>query len=207
MYKITGIILAGGQSSRMGTNKALLNINGEKNIQRLTQELKKVTEKIMIITNEFPTYEFLNLEMAGDVFPGKGPLGGIHSGLLHSSSEWNIFVACDLPFFNHQIVNSFIELGKGSTVDAIVPSINGRQHPLFAMYRSSILPAVEECLSQDRLRIKDLLNRISVYEVTERDLIKIGFSEKEINEAFFNMNYPEDYTWVMEKVSSTKDEN
>lgn len=203
MQNITGIILAGGKSSRMGTNKALLEINGVPAIKRLKNELELITDDIVLITNHFSQYEFLNLPMTEDIYKEKGPLAGIHAGLIRSSNEWNAFVACDLPFFNHKIIRFFIRLAEGTKADAIIPVINGQQHPLFSMYRSSILPVVEECLSQNKLRIKDVLDKIAVLEVTDKELKDEGFTEDEINYAFFNMNYPDDFHWVMSHITST----
>ncbi|MCD8508838.1 MAG: molybdenum cofactor guanylyltransferase [Bacillus sp. (in: Bacteria)] len=189
----------------MKTNKAMLEIEGEPAIKRLKNELDLVTDEIVLVTNDFSSYEFLKVPMVEDVYKEKGPLGGIHSGLIKSSNEWNAFVACDLPFFNHKVIDFFIKLTDETKVDAIVPVIKSMQHPLFSMYRSSILPVVEECLSQNKLRIKDVLERITVLEVTEKELIDYGLTDEEVNHAFFNMNYPEDYQWVKKKITSTLD--
>jgi molybdenum cofactor guanylyltransferase len=201
--KGTGIILAGGNSRRMGENKALMEINGEKNIERIFKKVKEVTSEVVIITNEPVLYEFLNTNIVEDMIKDKGPLAGIHAGILSSSTEYNFITACDLPFFNERIAAYFLSLTNEHNSDVIIPFIEGRFHPLFAVYRSSILPVVEECLSQDKLRIFDLLEKLNVYKVTEKELESLGMSKQEITDAFFNMNRPEDYNYVINKLAAT----
>ncbi|WP_088032912.1 molybdenum cofactor guanylyltransferase [Evansella clarkii] len=198
-FDINGIILAGGKSSRMGKNKAFLEINGRKNIERLTEKMSEITREVIIVTNAPELYEYLNTTLKEDAVKGKGPLAGIQAGITASSAEWNIVAACDLPFFNERAARYLAELTNNQKADAIVPLIDGRQHPLFAAYRASVLPVVEECLSQDRLRIKDALEQLIVCEVTEQEFYEAGFSIEEIADAFFNMNRPEDYKFAADK--------
>lgn len=196
---INGIILAGGKSRRMGENKAFLEINGRKNIERLTEKMSEITREVIIVTNAPELYKYLHTTLTEDAVKGKGPLAGIQAGITASSAEWNIVAACDLPFFNEKAARYLAELTKNQKADAVVPLIDGRQHPLFAAYRASVLPVVEECLSQDRLRIKDALEQLIVCEVTEQEFYEAGFSKEEIADAFFNMNRPEDYKFAADK--------
>ena len=103
--KTTGIILAGGKSSRMGTNKALLTIDGKTVIERIVNQLEQIVDEIIVVTNPFHDYEFLQLPMVEDKWKGMGPLAGIEAGLNASTTERNLIVACDMPFIS-------IELGK-----------------------------------------------------------------------------------------------
>ena len=207
MNEVTGVILAGGKSKRMGVNKALLDINGRKNIERIKLQLSQVTKKMIVITNTPSVYDFLNLPLVEDAFKDKGPLAGIHSGLMASTTEWNLFIACDLPFFTPEIANFYIELLKNDDrtkeADAIVPYIQGRKNPLVAMYNKRIVPIVESNLKNDKLVIATVLDELNVVKVTEKDFLDAGMSIEEINDAFFNMNRPEDYDYVLNKLETS----
>lgn len=125
----TGIILAGGHSSRMGENKALLKIGGRTVIERIADQLASVSAEMIIVANNQEDYQFLGLPMVSDHWKGKGPLAGIHAGLLASNTQNNLIVACDMPFIS-------VELGKILLKEldvrqAAVPEIKGRLHPLF----------------------------------------------------------------------------
>lgn len=205
MEHITGIILAGGKSRRMGVNKALLEINGEKNIERLKNELLKSINNIIVIANTPSDYEFLNVPIFPDILKEKGPLAGIHSGLKASSTEWNLFIACDLPFFTSNITDFYVKLLKNDSrainADAIIPYIDGQRNPLVALYNKRIVPVLEKNLMNDKLVIATSLDELNVIEVTENDFMDFGMSKAEIEDAFYNMNRPEDYEYVKRKLA------
>src|SRR5690606_20588107 len=99
----TGIILAGGKSSRMGRNKALLDFHGQTVIETIANELQKIVNHLIIVTNNQEDYAFLQLPMVSDKWQGIGPLAGIHAGLSISKTEKNLVVACDMPFVSREI--------------------------------------------------------------------------------------------------------
>lgn len=187
--KTSAIILAGGKSSRMGTNKALLPMDGKTNIELIKDQLTPFFSDIIVVTNDFEAYEFLKVPMVKDEYIGKGPLAGIHTGLKNSKTETNFFVACDMPFVSGELAKHLIELCDH--YEGVVPRINGTLHPLFSVFRKSVLPKVEQCLQEDRLRIRDLLEELQVLYVNEGELegVMVGNIEK----VFYNMNYPLDY--------------
>lgn len=185
----TGIILAGGKSSRMGRNKALLEIDGKKVIERIVDELKHIVDHIIIVNNNFEEYEFLQLPMVKDKWQGIGPLAGIHAGLSASTTERNLIVACDMPFISSEI-GSYL-LKELADYDGVIPVIEGRMHPLFSAYRKNVKDVIEQLVEQKLLRITNILPKIHGKVVTEIDLKKAGFTVNEIN--FFNMNYPDNY--------------
>lgn len=190
---ISGIILAGGKSSRMGVNKALLHINGVPAIQRIKDVVQGLVSELLLATNEKDTYEFLGGRIVGDIVKAKGPLSGIHSGIHASATDRNLVVACDLPFLSRPVTAELIRIAANVNADAVVPIIKGKIHPLFAVYRSTILPEAERALENNRLKMLDLLRSLAVYEVTEKDFLRGGVEEALIQRAFFNMNCPEDY--------------
>ena len=183
------IILSGGKSSRMGTNKALLKIADKPNIQRIKEKLEQEFEKVILVTNDHETYQFLKIPMVSDIYPGQGPLAGIHAGLKASEQEINLVVACDMPFVAAGLGRILVE--NIEEYDAVIPVIAGKQHPLFAVYHKRILPVLENCLETNRLRMKHMLEQVNVLYMTEKDLQKCG--AKSLDRIFFNMNHPNEY--------------
>jgi molybdopterin-guanine dinucleotide biosynthesis protein A len=187
--KAAAIILSGGKSSRMGTNKALLKINEKTNIERISDRLKPLFDDIILVTNDLEQYEFLGLKIVSDQFPGMGPLAGVHAGLKASEYETNFIVACDMPFVSGELAQALVD--KSSDYDAVIPVINGKQQPLFAVFQKRAAIEVEQCIKQERLRMKHLLDRLNVLYVTEKDL-EIN-SSLDLERVFFNMNHPNEY--------------
>ncbi|MFA9559112.1 molybdenum cofactor guanylyltransferase [Evansella sp. AB-rgal1] len=194
---ITGIVLAGGKSKRMGQNKALLEIKGEKSILRILEKLERITSNIIINTNSPEEFQFLSHDIVEDEMKDKGPLGGIYSSLVQSSSIWNFIVACDLPHFNDQIAQYLVSLIEKNNVQCVIPVIDERIHPLYGVYNKSVLSTVKKHIENNSLKITEVLRELTMYSVTEKELLANGFSEKEIEKAFFNMNRPEDYLSIL----------
>ncbi len=196
LEKVTGIILAGGKSSRMGRDKALLSVGNATNIERIKKELESFSSEIVIAANDQQPYAFLNVKIIGDVYEEKGPLAGLHACLEQSKTEWNFFAACDLPFFSQKIADYMVSKTKHEGIEGVVPSVNGRVHPLYALYKTSAAPAFERQLKRNQLKIREALNQILIYYVSKNELIDAGFSNEEIERAFYNMNHPEEFEWV-----------
>jgi molybdenum cofactor guanylyltransferase len=187
--KAGAIILSGGKSSRMGTNKALLKFREKTNIERIKDELQHVFDDIILVTNDPETYQFLNMKMVTDQYPGSGPLAGIHAGLEASDYEENFVVACDMPFVSSELASSLVKALKHH--DAVVPVSEGRQHPLFAAYQKRVANEAKECIEDGNLRIKHMLEKLNVRFLDEPDL-QLYF-EGRLDRVFFNMNHPEEY--------------
>lgn len=183
------IILSGGKSRRMGTNKALLPISEKPNIERIKDELEPQFQDMILVTNHQEEYEFLKIKMVSDIYPGKGPLAGIHAGLKASTNEVNLIVACDMPFVSAGLAEVFVENLR--EYDAVVPIIEGTKHPLFSVYRKKIIKEIESCLENNSLRMIHLLDNINVRYLTEKDFQT--FNEESLAQIFFNMNHPEEY--------------
>lgn len=185
----TGIILAGGKSSRMGTNKALLEIGGKTVIERIVEEIQPVVNNIIIVNNSFESYEFLKLPMVKDMYQDVGPLAGIHAGLTASTTDRNLIVACDMPFVSAEIGAYLLE--QLADYDGAVPVIFDRMHPLFSTYRRNVREVVERLIEEQKYRIAQILPNIHGKIVTEQELEKHGLRIEEYQ--FFNMNRPEEY--------------
>lgn len=108
MVEVTGIIVAGGRSSRMGQDKALLQLGGVTVLERIAAVLGQVTKRVIAVTRDPEQYRGLGLETTTDLYPGLGPLSGIHAGLSASNTEWGIVVACDMPLVQPEILRALL---------------------------------------------------------------------------------------------------
>jgi len=187
--KTTGIIMAGGKSSRMGTNKALLKIDGKTVIERIADELQKCVDEIIVVTNHFDDYRFLGYPMVEDIYKEMGPMGGIHAGLLASTTEKNLVVACDMPFISADL-GRFL-LTQLDNYQVVVPEIEDQFHPLFAGYKKELAPIIEEALKENQLRIRYFFKQLKTKTIYLEDITKenITFNHENV----YNMNYPDDY--------------
>lgn len=185
---ITGIILAGGKSTRMGENKSLLEINGKKIILIIKELLKNIFEDVIIISDNCFDYNFLNIPVYPDFFKNKGPLSGIHSGLMNSRNEKNFMISCDMPLVSLELINYIIEYRTEK--DIIVTSVRGNIQPLCGIYGKSILSKMDRLLSDEQTgnySIHRLLN------LTDSEIIEISDKEFYNENIFFNINNKEDY--------------
>ncbi|SFB03195.1 MULTISPECIES: molybdenum cofactor guanylyltransferase [unclassified Bacillus (in: firmicutes)] len=203
--KAGAIILSGGKSSRMGSNKAFLPLSEMTSIERISHELKKsnmITEYILV-TNQMEDYQSLHMKTVSDVFPSLGPLAGMHAGLLAAKEEASIVVACDMPFISNRVVDFLLsQLGNR---EAVVPIIQGNMHPLFAVYTKRLIDRMEVALRTGKLKIRQFLKDADVHYVNEKDFPFL--SDEEIERIFFNMNRPEEYEEAKKWISHTMAEN
>ncbi|HIS29730.1 MAG TPA: molybdenum cofactor guanylyltransferase [Candidatus Avamphibacillus intestinigallinarum] len=187
-----GVILAGGQSSRMGRNKALLEMDDQTSIEKIYHELKDIVEEVVIIANEPTLYRFLNVPIYQDRFVDKGPLAGIETAMYHKSEyEQYIIVACDTPLINQDVLTYLLKEIKG--YDAVIPSYDGHIHPLSGIYSAHSYQVIRERLQNNQLKIRVLFDEMNTKYIEQFD----GFSEEVLANHFFNMNYPEQYHWVI----------
>jgi molybdopterin-guanine dinucleotide biosynthesis protein A len=187
MDSVEGFILIGGASSRMGTDKSRLMLNGRTFTELIAETVLQVTDSVKLVGKEG---DDLGLESAPDVFKGWGALGGLHAAMAACKAEWCLVVACDLPFVTSSLLERMAGL-RGS-FDAVAPiQENGYLQPLCAMYR------VDPCLKQcEALILAGARRPQSLVELVKTRLVR--FEElKDLNGAdrfFDNINTPEDYT-------------
>jgi molybdopterin-guanine dinucleotide biosynthesis protein A len=184
---VTGVILAGGASSRMGSNKALLPYRGGRFIEAIYRLLDGLFDEVIVVTNTPEQYRFLPCRMVGDVFPGMGALAGIHAGLRESANPWIFAVACDMPYLNGDLIRRLFAARAGE--DAVVPDSGGGPEPLHAFYGKLCLPFIEEALRGDKRRIVSFYPRVRVRTVPAGEIARIdpGF------DSFLNVNTPAEY--------------
>ena len=187
---ISGIVLAGGMSRRLGRDKAVELIGGEPLIARVIGRLSQVSEEMVVVVNEMERASELPLpesaKVAVDIYPGKGPLGGIFTGLSAVDSDWGIVVACDMPFLNVELLKHMLALRDG--FDAVVPVRAGHPEPTHALYSKVCLPHIERKLKVDDLKIASFFDDVRVRFVAEEDIIRLDPERL----SFFNVNTQQD---------------
>ncbi|MDT3697512.1 MAG: molybdenum cofactor guanylyltransferase [Ignavibacterium sp.] len=146
---ITGIILSGGKSKRMGVNKALLKIGNETLIERAGNLMSGLFRKVLLITNTPEEYSFLRLETFEDIYKNVGPLAGIHSGLFHSLTEKNFIIACDMPFINRELIEFIINYKTDKHIT--IPNAEGSTQQLCGVFSKSILTDIERLIKENLL--------------------------------------------------------
>jgi molybdopterin-guanine dinucleotide biosynthesis protein A len=170
LEKATAIIMAGGGSRRMGTDKSMLDIKGQPIIQRICEELAACVEQILISANEADKFTFLGFKVVPDKIQDQGPLMGIASALEASANEINFVIACDIPQIELRDVRRILFEAANSDADIIVPVTNeGKYEPLFAVYRKSALKAINKVLSSGGRKISDVFESCKVKEVNLKD--------------------------------------
>lgn len=184
---MTGIILAGGESRRMGTDKALLDLNGRPMIEHVLAVFTGLFRKTIIVTNTPDRYRMYDAELTGDVLDIRGPLTGIYSGLLRSDDEFNFVAACDMPFMNPRLIAYMGGLAAGR--DAVVPMFSGFLEPLHAVYRKGILPIIERQVREEDRRIRGMFDHIQVRYVSEEEIVRFDPQKR----SFRNLNTPKEY--------------
>jgi molybdopterin-guanine dinucleotide biosynthesis protein A len=195
MYKmkVSVSIQAGGQSRRMGQNKALMPFMGEPLIQRVVERVRPIASELFIISNEQTAFEFLNLPIIPDLIAGRGVLGGLYTSLSTSTNPFVASVACDMPFINPVLLQAELELLLTSGVDVVIPESPNGLEPLHAVYRrDTCLPCVHKALIQEQRRLISWFEWVTVrimtlVEVAELDPDKI---------AFININTADDLFWA-----------
>lgn len=162
--EINGIVLAGGKSLRFGNDKISEAIGSKSLLQQVITSLRFLGGEIIVVTSsEHPISESIDhpkLRILTDILPGKGPLGGIHTGLVASTTEYNLVVASDMPFLNEALLRYLIEISEG--YDITVPRVGKLVEPLHAIYARSCLDPMAEMIKQERLSIYQLFRRVRV---------------------------------------------
>jgi len=192
---ITAFILSGGKSSRIGTNKSLLILDGRPLIQRLTELLDTIFHEVVISSNEPKTYEFLDKKIIEDFYPKRGPLAGIHSALSSTTSEKNFIINCDMPFISKELIVYLTDFKTDSKT--LLPKVDGRIQPLCGIYSKSVLPDVENLLIECRNQQSNLKG--SVYELISRiqpEIIDVTGTNFYHSDLFLNINTHEDYNYA-----------
>lgn len=188
LLNITGVLLAGGKSRRMGQDKARLEIDGNPMFERAL-ELLQCFCSTTLIAGDRPDLARPELPCLPDIFPGSA-LGGLYTGLNASNTEWILVAPCDMPYPDKRIAERMLETRNG--YDAVVPRTPAGYEPVFALYHKNCLPQMENMLRQNQFRIYDFYQRINIRYLDPPDLPE-GWER-----ALININTPEDLARVKE---------
>jgi len=183
---VAAFIQAGGKSTRMGSDKAFLELGGEILVSRALKLASSVTQDLRIVgdAKKFAAFG----PVVEDVYRDRGPMGGIHAALRVSMAELNLMLAVDLPFVEPRFLQYLISQAQESGAVVTVPHAGGRWQPLCAVYRRAFLEVVEPALRAGKNKIDALFPSVETRVVDEAELIRVRFSA----EMFRNLNTPED---------------
>lgn len=197
--KAAGIILAGGKSSRFKGNKALVEIASQRLIDRIIGVLGAVLPELILVTNSPAVYQGLGVKLTTDLIPDKGPLSGIHAGLVASSYSLNFITGCDMPFIKAELVEFLINRASPQD-DVVVPVVNGYAEPLAAVYRKTCIPLIESALRKGYYKVTGFYSSVQVAYVDEAELpLSVD------RNTFFNINTREDLIRVFPDEKNKED--
>lgn len=184
------VIQAGGESRRMGQDKALIPFLGRPLIQRVIERLTPIADEILVTTNRPDDYRFLDLPLFPDLKPGRGALGGLYTALSSATCEAVAVVACDMPFASASLLEAASKLLVQEGADVVIPDSGDGLEPLHAVYRREIcIPAIESAIEADKWRLISWFPQVKV-RVLQPDEIKT-FDPSGL--AFWNLNTPEEF--------------
>ena len=187
-----GFVLAGGKSSRMGptVDKAFLDFRGQTLLDRALGVMGAVCGRVTIVGD--PAKFAKAGSVIADIFPGCGPLGGVHAALVHSLAELNLMLAVDMPFISRELLAFLFDVaaGEDNAGHAVVtiPRTSRGLQPLCAIYRREFSAVAEQALRAAKYKIDAVFASVSTSVIEESELAAAGFSEQ----SFFNVNTPED---------------
>ncbi len=187
MAEVTVFILAGGQSSRMGQDKAFLQLGGRTLLQRTLDMARAVSHEVCIVGQQekFASYA----PVVEDLYPGRGPLAGIHAALRSSSTELNLMLGVDTPFLDSRFLRYLLEQAETGGALVTLPRIGGRNQPLCAVYRREFAVVAEQSLQAGHNKIDSLFATTSVWTIEEAELRRLAFDPG----MFDNLNTPEEW--------------
>jgi molybdopterin-guanine dinucleotide biosynthesis protein A len=195
--RVTGVIQAGGKSTRMGGRpKALIELGGRRIIDRVVDVVRAVADDVLLVTNTPELYATLGLPMVPDLFPDHGSLGGIYSGLAAASCDAAFTVACDMPFLMPEVARLVVD--RAGDADVVLPQVGAQLETLHACYAKTCLTAMESRLRAGRLKIVGFFEDVRVLTIAEDDVARFRTPEL----VFMNVNTPEELARARELVAT-----
>ena len=195
----SSIILAGGKGLRLGQDKVLETVGNRSLLEQVISCVSSLSSDIIIVTARERIIPQLNgplkPKVVTDIFPSKGPLGGIYTGLATSASFYNLVVACDMPFLNSGLLHYMIQNSNG--FDIVTPRIDALVEPLHAVYAKSCLTTIETMFKQGELSVHKLLEMVKVRYVEAEEINR--FDPEHLS--FFNINTKADLEKAKELAS------
>jgi molybdopterin-guanine dinucleotide biosynthesis protein A len=183
---LTVAIQAGGKSTRMGRDKSFVPFHGRPMIEVVRDHVSGLGQELIVITNDPDPYAYLGLPIYRDIYPDRGPLGGIHSALVNAKSPYVLMVACDMPWLNRRLLQYLIELRE--TADIVVPRWEKFPEPLHAVYSKACLEPIEKRIEADDLKIVRFYRDVTVRYIDREEIIRFDVDGR----SFTNINRPQD---------------
>lgn len=193
-HNITGVILVGGKSRRMGQDKALLQIAGKPLFEKVLEVFRECFDRIVLVGDRAERFTGYGLPVLPDIYPGSA-LGGLYTGLYHSATEHVFVGSCDLPFPNKAVVGHLCSLKSG--FDAVVPTLAHGFEPLFALYAKSCLGPMRELLESGDFCAYGYYPKVRVRYVKDEELARLDRDGR----SFVNVNTPEEFERIRKEDS------
>jgi molybdopterin-guanine dinucleotide biosynthesis protein A len=195
---LTVAIQAGGQSTRMGEDKALKSFLGRPLIQRVVDRMTPIADEIIVTTNHPDDYTFLNLRLVPDLKPGRGALGGLYTALFSATQSIVAVVACDMPFASVSLFEAARRLLVEEESDVVIPRTDEGYEPIHAIYRrAACVPAIESALDADQWKVIAWFPQVKVRTLTLEEIRLYDPSGL----AFWNLNTPEEFAEAERRAS------
>jgi len=170
---LTIVIQAGGQSRRMGQDKALLPFLGQPLISRVVRRLSPIADEVLITTNKPEEYKFLKLPLFSDLIPNRGALGGLHTALKAARCPYVAVVACDMPFINPKLLSAQYDLLVDRKADIVIPKLAGGLEPFHAIYRrDACLPHIAAAIQDDEWRVDSWFHKVNLLSFTQDMIVQ-----------------------------------
>jgi molybdopterin-guanine dinucleotide biosynthesis protein A len=194
MPEIAAFVLAGGRSSRMGRDKAFLELQGRTLLERALAIAHSISDNVRIVgqRDKFGAYG----PVVEDVYPGQGPLAGIHAALTTSQVELNFIIALDTPFLDARFAIYLVEQARLSGATVTVPRVAGQAQPLCAVYRREFAAVAERALRQEKNNIVPLFDTVTTREIDDAELGELAYDPR----MFDNLNTPEEWDQACKRV-------
>ena len=182
--EVTGILLAGGKSRRMGEDKRHLVVGEQTLLERGLAVLHSIFQEVLVVIAQDSPPLGVNARVVRDLVPDCGSLGGLYSGLMQATTPWVFVVACDMPFLNQAAIAQFTS--RRTTADIVMAKLDARLQPMHAIYSKQCLPVLEQMIRARQLKIQEMVSQSSlrIRYVTEADLLTIDPSGR----SFYNVN-------------------
>jgi molybdopterin-guanine dinucleotide biosynthesis protein A len=185
--RVTGVIQAGGKSTRMGGKpKSLLELGGRRIIERVLDAVAPAVADVLIVTNTPELYGFLGVPMVADVYPDHGSLGGIFSGLAAAPGDAAFTVACDMPFLHREVAR--LVVSRAAEGDVVIPRVGQQLQTMHAVYGKACLAPIEARLRVGRLKIVGFFDSVRVVEIDEAAVAR----HRAPDVVFMNVNTPDE---------------
>jgi molybdopterin-guanine dinucleotide biosynthesis protein A len=188
---LTVVIQAGGQSSRMGEDKALKTFQGRPLIQRVIERMKPIADETIITTNQPAGYRFLELRLVPDLKPGRGALGGLYTAIASASHPLVAVAACDMPFASPEFFEGARRIMEEEKADVVIAKTDEGYEPLHALYRrETCLPAIEAAIAADQWKVISWFPQVKVRVLSGEEVKSLDPSGL----CFWNLNTPEEFS-------------